>query len=214
MKRSHRPLTIIALLGVGLCVVVYRAGPTAPAPAVEHGTATPKPPPGESSAAASELADLRRELFELKRVVRTQGHEPVAAEPAAPAAPDPRTDPEARADYERRYREHMAGVEAAFRQEAADPRWSSATAATVQSALAADSDLRPLARGVECRSRTCRLELADDGSGKLGKILPVFAQQVGRELPSIAYDRIVDASGTATMVLYMARQDDALARAP
>jgi len=67
---------------------------------------------------------------------------------------------------------------------------------------------------VECRSRTCRLELADDGSGKLGKILPVFAQQVGRELPSIAYDRIVDASGTATMVLYMARQDDALARAP
>jgi len=108
----------------------------------------------------------------------------------------------------------MAGIGDAFRNEATDPRWSSSTSSVVQAALVADNDLRSLARGVECRSRTCRVEIADDGSVKLGKILPMFAQQVGRELPSVAAERVEDAGGAATMVLYMSRRGETAASAP
>ena len=123
-------------------------------------------------------------------------------------------DPEARAEVERKYQAYIAGVDAAFRQEATEPRWSSAASAAVHKVIAGDDDLRPLARGVECRSHTCRVEIADDGSGKLGKLLPMFAQQVGQELPSVLANRVENAGDTATVVLYMSRRNATQAMTP
>jgi hypothetical protein len=78
----------------------------------------------------------------------------------------------------------------------------------VQTALASSREIRTLGRGVECRSHTCRVEIADDGGGRLGKILPMFAQQISKELPNLAANRLQNAGG-ATMVLYLSRNDDA-----
>jgi len=223
MKRSHGLLTITALLGVGLCGVVYRSVATGAGAPAESGLGSAKQPVGGATTPESaELAGLRREMAQLKRQVWAQGQMLAAADPArakpeaqdSAAAKDPRIDPEARAEQERKYREYMAGVDAAFRKETTDPRWSSATSSAVQTALIADNDLHPLARGVECRSHTCRVEIADDGSGKLGKLLPVFAQQVGQELPSVVTSRVEDAGGAATMVLYMSRRDATQAMTP
>ena len=127
---------------------------------------------------------------------------PAKPQPQEPAEPP---SPELRAEQERKRREYVAGVEAAFHQENRDPRWAAATSAVVQTALDAESELRPLARAVECRAQTCRVEIVDDGSGKLGKVLPMFAQQVGPALPSMIADRAEDASGAAIMVLYLSR---------
>ena len=211
MKRLLAFLTVTVLLGIGLYSTVYRSVHTGTeAPTDRDGASAKRSPATPESA---ELAELRQELTQLKRQMWTQGQGVSATDPAKadahdPAgAKDPRTDPEARAEQERKYREYMASVDAAFRNEATDPRWSSATSSVVQTALTADSDLRPLARGVECRSRTCRVEIADDGSGKLGKLLPMLAQKVGRELPSVTADRVQEAGGAVTMVLYMSRRE-------
>jgi hypothetical protein len=101
----------------------------------------------------------------------------------------------------------MAGVDAAFRAESTDP-WSSTASSIVRTALAVDGDLRPLARNVECRSRTCRVEIADDSPGKLGVLLPMFAQRVGEQLPSVLVDRIASPTGAATIVLYLSRNSE------
>ena len=213
MRRSHGFLVMTIVLGAG-GLGVYRAvhdGVDLPEP----GPASPRPRAGAATTADSaELAELRRELVQLRHQVWTQGQRMPTTDPASAGTPDrattrgARTDPEARAEHERRYREYMAGIAAAFHQEIPDPRWSAATTEVVQAALAADSDVRPLARGVECRAHTCRVELADDGSGSLGKLVPMFAQQVSESLPSATAERIEDASGAATMVLYLTRRDE------
>jgi hypothetical protein len=213
MKRSHSLLAITGLLCVGLCAAVYRAVRTAEGAPAGLGLAATRPIGGATTPGSAELAELRRELAQLERQVQLQGKAlaaaPARAEAQAPdAADDSRQEPESRAEQERKHRSYLAGVEAAFRAEATDPSWSSASASAVQAALVATSELRPLARAVDCRSHTCRVEIVDDGSGKLGKLLPVFAQQIGHELPSITADRVVNGRGAATMVLYMSRRDE------
>jgi len=207
MKRSRRFLAVAVLLGIGLCGVVYRSMRTSTEAPADPAAAGARRSASEAAVAGSaELAELRQELSQLRHQVLSH-EQKLRADPAAPAPAqaDPRS-PEARAEQERRRRDFVAGVEAKFRDEPRDPQWSTATAAAVRASLASDSDLRPLARGVDCRSQTCRVELADDGSGKLNKLLPVFVMQVGQSLPSMTADRGVDESGAATMVLYLSRQ--------
>ncbi|HWL88242.1 MAG TPA: hypothetical protein VNO21_20705 [Polyangiaceae bacterium] len=207
MKRSLGFIIITASLGVGLCAFVYRAVHIrAETPAAASGTqrvAEGGPP------ASAELAKMREEIASLQRQVSSQRQMPVAEPVKAEAdAKDLRTDSEMRAEGERKHREYMAGVEAAFRNETIDARWSPATSSVVQTAISADNALRALTRDVECRSSTCRVEIADDGSGSLGKALPMLALQVGPALPSVSSTRVEDGSGASTMVLYMSRQNE------
>jgi hypothetical protein len=212
MTRSYGFLVLTAGLGIGLCWFLYRSMRTpSEAPAAETVIAS------ASTATPAELAELRQQMARLKTEMRSWDERSAAADPdkaavgAAAAAKDPRIDPEARAAEERKHKEYVAGVEAEFRNEATNPRWSSATSSIVQTAIAGDNDLRPLARGVECRSRTCRVEITDDGSRKLNKILPMFVLQVGRDLPNVVFDRIEQSGGAATMVLYMSHPGEAAA---
>lgn len=210
MKRSHKFLPFTILAAVGLCAIVYwSVRTTLEASATEDASRThaaapldrPAPPkPAEAPA-----------LPAPPRVVHPA--RPEAPDPRDPVVGDPRTDLEARAEAQRKHREYIAGVDASFRREAADPAWSQATASTIQAALTADKELHSLARGVECRARTCRVEIADDGSGALGKLVPRFAQQVGQELPRTVADRVETPRGPA-MVVYLFRRDDAQAMTP
>lgn len=99
--------------------------------------------------------------------------------------------------------ESVAGADAAFGSEPIDPRWSSATSSAIESALVARNGLRPLAHSVECRSRTCRITLGEDGAGNLETILSVF--QAERDLPGAAGARVDHGAAGATMVLYLSR---------
>ncbi|HEX7836019.1 MAG TPA: hypothetical protein VF469_01085 [Kofleriaceae bacterium] len=205
MRRSFGVLCVAAALGVGLCWTVYRSVRGEAASRPTTGSAGASRP--EDDATPSQVAELRRELGELRRQVWAQGQR-AGGEPSrgeAARARDPRTDPEARAEYERARREAIAGVEAGFRGEATDPRWSPAASTAVQAVLAADDKLRSLAREVECRSRTCRVEIADDGTGELDKVLPEFTVRVGQDLSSAVYDRAQGADGVPRRILYLSR---------
>jgi hypothetical protein len=211
MKRSYGFFILLGLLGISLCWIVYRsARPPAEAPAVEGAraaasTATPEP---------ADLAELQQQVARLKSQMWSQEQRLAAADPAKaavkdPAAKDPRTDPEARAAEERKHKELVAGIDAEFHNEPTSSKWASAMSSTIQTAVADDNDLRPLVRGFECRSQTCRVEIADDGSGKLNKSLPMFVDQVGRDLSKVVFDRIGAGDGAVTRVLYLSRRTEA-----
>jgi hypothetical protein len=126
-------------------------------------------------------------------------------------ANDPRTDPAARAKAERERQEQMAVVEANFQQEPTDQMWSFEAAGAVQEALANDEMGQTALRSIECRSSTCRVEMADDDTGGLAKGLPVFLQQLAETLPgSVTANYVDDGAGGKIMILYMSRDSNGL----
>jgi len=175
MTRSRPLLLIAVVLSIGLGGALYRAvRSSSESAAVPEPIGALRPAIGAESA---ELAELRQEVFELHHRVRAQEQRPARSDAtAAPSQAEP-PDPEDRAEQVRRYHAYIAGVEAAFRQEARDPRWSADTSTVIQTALATNQELRPLAGSVECRSRTCRVEVTDDGSGALSKQLRGVADE-------------------------------------
>src|SRR4051812_11842391 len=151
MKRSRRVLAVMAVLVVGLCVAVYRAVQVSAEPVTRTAAA---PHPAAGGAESPEVGELRQELFRLRHQVASQEMRLATADPTKAQAAAPDTGPDARAEAERKRKDYVAGIDAAFRKEVQDPQWSTAITSTVQSALAADEQLRSLARGVECRSQT------------------------------------------------------------
>jgi hypothetical protein len=158
----------------------------------------------------AEVSVLRAEVSTLRQQWRAQGPRQAAAtdEEEATSYNLP-TDPVVQAEENRRRQEHMAALEAAFRQEPVDHRWSSQTELAVQEALVSNEAAQTMVRNVECRSRTCRLEVIDDG-GDIPAVdfMSTFAMQVGPILPSIAVNHVEDANGVKTMILYLSRDVD------
>jgi len=50
------------------------------------------------------------------------------------------------------------------------------------------------------------VELHDDGSGSLGKSMPMLAQQLAGTLPTATANTIAEPGGGSTVVLYLSRQ--------
>lgn len=176
------------------------------APAVADNTRTADGTHQEMAALREEVALLRAELSGLKRTVREQSQMlagTVAEEDTA--ANEPHAKAAAQEEEERLYQERMASVEADFWRESADPGWAAQATATVQEALAGDEAMQAAARNVECRSRTCRLEIADDGAGALAKSMPFLASRLAETLPDMTTDQVEDGNGGSTTILYLSR---------
>jgi hypothetical protein len=165
----------------------------------------------EIAALREEMALLRAEVSALQRWRRVQQRAATVVAPgkADDPAKDPRTDPAAHAAAERERQKQMEVVETNFRQEAADPRWSFEAEGAVQAALASDEVVQNTLLGLECRSQTCRLELADDDMGELAKVMPLFLHQLGQTLPSATANYVDDGHGGKIMILYMSREANA-----
>jgi hypothetical protein len=196
-----------------------------PAPGTEV-TGLPAPSKaGLSAVAGSEkqtetqqkaIAALRQEVTLLKREVSAlqQVHEQwQAATGAAPgsaadSATDPRNDAAARAEAERAWQEQMAVLEASFRQEPVDRHWSFKATGAVQEALASKETVQTALQNLECRSQTCRMELAEDDTGELQKSMPLFLMELGETVSSVTANHIDDGAGGTTTILYLSRGAD------
>ncbi|TAL43065.1 MAG: hypothetical protein EPN89_16460 [Methylovulum sp.] len=136
-----------------------------------------------------EVALLRREIAAMQRQFQEQRQ--TDSEAAAPVS---------RAEEEQIQRERLESLETSFRQEAIDRQWAETASAEIQTALQ-EKGADPLAlQDMECHSHTCRLELANDGSGKLEKSLPDFLSQLSETLPYATANSI---AGSGNLILYM-----------
>jgi hypothetical protein len=101
----------------------------------------------------------------------------------------------------------MEVIETNFRQEPANPLWSFEAEGAVQAVLASDEIVQNTLLDLECRSQTCRVELADDDTGELAKAMPLLLHQLGQTLPSSATANYVDdGNGGKIMILYLSRE--------
>ena len=155
---------------------------------------------------------LRREVAAVQRQLYEQGQTAtsVASGREEDPANDPRTDPAARAAVERQRQEQMAVLEANFQQEPTDRGWSSEAVAAVQEVLASDETVQTAVRGIECRSSTCRVELADDDTGESAKVMPILLQQLAETLPNVTANQVDDSAGGKRTILYMSRESNEL----
>ncbi|QWF15080.1 hypothetical protein [Lysobacter capsici] len=115
---------------------------------------------------------------------------------------------------EQRHAAYVAGLQASFQLEKVDPRWSTKTTSRLWDAINQADAMRGAARNVECRASTCRMELADDGSGRVNKSLPLWSQQLVDVLPRMVGQTVVNQNGQTQTVLYLMGPDPASSPAP
>jgi hypothetical protein len=218
-------LALCALLALAACGGRPDEGPAAPA-AQAQGTAEASgpsslqastaaaigpadnagsaPAAGEDTVArlSREVAQLHREVSDLRQQMARGG--PAAPTQAAVAAPDARSDPEARAEAARTERLRIASSEQSFRNQQVDARWSQGATASVRSALAdVDEGLRNQVRSVECRGQTCRVEIASDNGGAAMRDLPLLVNRLGASLPNVTAGQVDQGDGRQATVLYL-----------
>jgi hypothetical protein len=130
---------------------------------------------GASGATGEEVATLEKKVARLENDVaalRAEVASGAGASQAAGATPNLLD------------RTQLAAMEAAFRGEAIDARWSAAMTDNVRASLAQGVIDHGAARSVECRSHSCRVELAQhDGS----PAAPEIAALVGRLAPTLPH---------------------------
>jgi hypothetical protein len=164
----------------------------------------------ELTALRAEVALLRGEVSAANRQLHKLGRLAWDMPPRREEDPaqDTRPDPATRADAELEGQSRMEKLEVTFRHEPADFGWSFEAEEAVQEALARDDTVQHRLLGLECRSYTCRMELADDDTGALAHFLPEFLLQLAQTLPSGTAHHVDDGNGGKVMILYLSREVD------
>ena len=157
---------------------------------------------------AREVESLKIQLRSLRGQVQAQAARKEAGGKNAPADPaNTLTRAERRAKEEQRHREAMAQLESSFRSEAADAQWGPTVATTIAATLKAEEVGIGEARSIDCRSHTCRVELHDDGSGKLDPGLAELMPNLSGTLNRMYVNRADDPAGGKSVVLYLVRDE-------
>jgi hypothetical protein len=205
MKSSRVVALAGAVVAIGCALLLAEMARGSPARAPAAPSAEPEAPAGPSGSATSE-----RPGSAVARA-RTAGPEvgpqdrPPAEEDREPARELTRAEKQA-ADRQL-HAAHIAHVKDAYEREPADPAWSASTTSRVWETIRQTDFVRDAARSVECRSRSCRVEVDDDGTGILHKHLPVFGQQFADVLPVMVGEPVRDEDGRGRMVLYLMEAD-------
>ena len=189
-------------------ILVWRAGNSAARKekAVAGEQEAPEGVSPDTASLRAEMAALRGQMA----AVRLQAQAPVSGARdigAAVAAPRPNLrDADQLAKHQQGLRDHAAKLEVRFRNENTDVRWSADTSKLVAAALLAEDVGLKSFREISCRSRTCRVEIPDDGSGTLNEVMPSLALKLAGSLPSISASRVDGPNGPIT-VLYLMQPD-------
>ena len=172
--------------------------------------------PGEAADNSQDIERLRAQLASVQgqlSALRVQAAEPKASAGAeAAAAPesvedlDPATLRAKREEDVKRWKDHMAEVAIAFEEETLDRAFAAPAQSAVEQAFQSIPALQAVAGNIDCRSRTCRVEVRDAKSPEVSKALPLLLQKVGGMLPNMQADNFEDESGRSTAVLYFTNE--------
>ncbi|MGH8083129.1 MAG: hypothetical protein ACREP7_21300 [Lysobacter sp.] len=208
MKTLLLPWIGGALLGLSGVAVLYHLNVAADTPPIAQAPSSDSEAPSagvRSENATTELAALQAQIDQLKAQA--------AAQRLAGKAPaEDRTH--GIEEDRQRHAAYVAGLQSAFRQERVDPRWAPDATSRVWDAINGNDVMRGAMRNVECRATTCRVEVADDGSGNVNKNLPLWSQQMTDLLPRMVGQQVVGANGQTGTVLYLMAPDPGSARGP
>ncbi|MDD5266314.1 MAG: hypothetical protein PHO08_04195 [Methylococcales bacterium] len=116
-----------------------------------------------------------------------------------------RNDPNAQSEVEGEYKELMVAKENEFRQEPSDGQWAPQTSSRLREVMDKNPAMRDAVRNIECKSTTCRVELAVTEQVSASKSLDNLVTQIGDTLPQVTYNQVDDGNGEVTTVLYMSR---------
>ncbi|CUI06111.1 hypothetical protein [Massilia antarctica] len=196
MKRLLSETMLLAVLG-GCCddqappPQALPAAPAAPAPVRSPPAPPSMPPPRDIEQLRQEVAGLRREVAELRMMLtRAPGAAPPAGL-AAPSAPDTQA---------------LAPAETMFRAEQVDPVWSRYAASAVRAALArANAGLESQVRRLECRIKTCRVEINPTSADLLESSMAAVLANVGAAIPNMTATQVGSDDGSEATVLYLTR---------
>jgi hypothetical protein len=100
----------------------------------------------------------------------------------------------------------MTGVAQAFSAEKIDFGWAGYASSRVAATIEDDDVLRAAAHNLECRQQTCRLQIDDDGSGRISQRLTMMSSRLIDILPKAAAELVDQGNGRSALVLYMSRQ--------
>jgi hypothetical protein len=199
----------LALFAIALAIMAYTA-PRTTASAARIATPRIAPSsPDQSARLAAQVEELQQCLTALKAplVAQQNALRVQRAAVAGDAKPPDIESVEAqrRADAER-LEEYMEGVHQSFANEKVDAGWSSRVTSRVASTFEGDEMLRNISHTVECRQQTCRVQIDDDGSGRLSGRLPLLTLPLADVLPQVSAEHIEQPDGRGAMVLYMSGQ--------
>ena len=178
----------------------------------------PAPAPVAGASSQEQLASLAAQVEELRNRLNagsSRASAPAASPPAVAAKDAGPGDVIAevestRAKDEERRRQYMAGVAQAFEAEKIDPAWATRASARVAATFTADPTVREIARDVQCRQQTCRIQISDEGRNVSAR-MPSIALRVADLFPSVSADYVDRGDGSSTMIVYMSTESSATA---
>jgi hypothetical protein len=149
-----------------------------------------------------ELAEIRRELAALRTDLHNMQQRLNRTHTAAPGdAPTTQVLQPVQMDGER-----LTRNESAFRVEAADPQWSRNAALQIQSAIAqVGNGAAEQVRGLDCRSKTCRVELAPNDHQPAYETLIRISQALGNVFTRAEFAHLRQSDGSIAGVLFLVR---------
>jgi hypothetical protein len=155
------------------------------------------PRAGSAGSSAEEVARLEKQVALLRQDVAALRAEVASGASAAQAG---RRVPSPLADAGQ-----MASAESAFRGESVDPDWSGAMADAVREIVAQVDRDHVAPRSVECRSRSCRVELAAGSGPRTGDDLTPMLDRFAQTLPRATAGQVQAADGHQATVVYLSR---------
>ncbi len=131
--------------------------------------------------ASRELLQMKDELARLRAEVGGLRAEAARAAPAP--TPEP-FEPPSRGEQEAQFLTYMADVDQRFRNEPRDHDWADQAPGYIREAAASKLVPAGLVGDVDCRSRTCKVELAPLDAPVLGKGIDLMIAELAQVLPN------------------------------
>lgn len=160
----------------------------------------------------SQVAELERKLGVLTAHVATQKTDGAGAgEPHPSTATEPVSTEEQVERDKVAWDKHIAAVDAAFQVETRDAAWAGSTTDLLRARSASDKVIGPTVKHIDCRSRTCRVEMVDDQKGEFARKLPEFLKGMSNVFPMGQARTVDNPDGTKTLSIYLstvANSDD------
>lgn len=215
MKASTRAGAVTGIVLVAVAGVVLVQGGSVRAPHLPGAvTSSASGAPGATGvalvdatqplAAPRELAEMRHELARLRAEVgalRTEaGRSAQAPSPAPEEGPSLSKD-----EQEAQFLKYMTDVEQRFRNEPRDHDWAEQASNSIREAAASELVPPGLVADIDCRSRTCKVELGQVDARVLGKGVDLMIAQLAQVLPNARIGHDGDVSHPKPNAIYFTR---------